>query len=94
MKKGITIAQFIEKAKQEVKDLRGIGVDGLMFVKQNTIVPHVLQFSSFNNINFMLQHFSFYELFLLNASSKTGTPLFTFDDRETEEVHLLLLCVT
>jgi protein FAM50 len=87
VKKGITIAQFIEKAKQEIKDLRGIGVDSLMFVKQNTIVPHVLfQFSSFNNINFVLQHFSFYELFLLNASSKTGTPLFTFDDRETEEV--------
>jgi protein FAM50 len=42
VRKGLTIAQFMDRVKQDWKELKGVGVDNLMFVKDNLIVPHVI----------------------------------------------------
>jgi len=64
--KGTTIGRFLDLIKQEFKDLRGVSVDNLMFIKEDLIIP---------------QHYSFYELILSKARGKSG-PLFHFDVHE------------
>lgn len=41
VKKGSTIEAFLYKVQQEWKELKRINVDNLMFVKEDTIIPHV-----------------------------------------------------
>jgi protein FAM50 len=41
IQKGTSIGRFLELAKQEFKELRGVSSDGLMFVKEDSILPHV-----------------------------------------------------
>lgn len=50
VKKGWAISKFLEKARTDVKELRGHTSDALMLVKEDYIVP---------------QHLTFYELMLL-----------------------------
>jgi len=66
LKKGTTVAQFLDKVRQEFRDLRGVSVDGLMFIKEDLIIPHF---------------YSFYDLILMRARGKSG-PLFHFDVHE------------
>jgi protein FAM50 len=65
--KGQTIGQFLEKARKdlvsEFHELRGLGGDGLMYIKEDLIIPH---------------HYSFYDLIVTKARGKSG-PLFHFD---------------
>ncbi|KXS11489.1 XAP5-domain-containing protein [Gonapodya prolifera JEL478] len=81
-KKGDSIAQFLEKVRQQWHQLRGVNVDNLMFIKEDLIIPH---------------HYTFYD-FILNKSRGKSGPLFSFDVRddvrlvldasvETEEAH-------
>ncbi|KAJ2636295.1 hypothetical protein GGF44_003163 [Coemansia sp. RSA 1694] len=62
-RKGDTIAQFLEKCKAQVPELRATSVDGLVYVKEDLIIPH---------------HYSFYDFILNKARGKSG-PLFSFD---------------
>ncbi|MCO5554334.1 hypothetical protein L7F22_007863 [Adiantum nelumboides] len=62
-KKGDTIAQFLEKCRQQFPELRGVSVDSLMYIKEDLIIPH---------------HFSFYDFIVSKARGKSG-PLFSFD---------------
>ena len=47
-KKGDTVAQFLEKCRQQFPELRGISVDNLMYIKVlfpfSRIPPHALTF--------------------------------------------------
>jgi len=65
--KGTTIGTFLHKVKSnlsdEFKELRNIGSDQLMYIKEDLIIP---------------QHFSFYDLIITKARGKSG-PLFHFD---------------
>ncbi|KAJ3313326.1 hypothetical protein HDU93_004902, partial [Gonapodya sp. JEL0774] len=81
-KKGDSIAQFLEKVRQQWHQLRGVNVDNLVFIKEDLIIPH---------------HYTFYD-FILNKSRGKSGPLFSFDVRddvrllldasvETEEAH-------
>jgi len=63
LKKGTTVAHFLDKVREEFRDLRGVSVDGLMFIKEDLIIPH---------------NYSFYDLILMKARGKSG-PLFHFD---------------
>lgn len=40
-KKGDTIAQFLEKCRQQFPELRMVSVDSLMYIKEDLIIPHV-----------------------------------------------------
>lgn len=46
VKKGITISKFLEVVRQEfTRELRAVGVDDLIYVKEDLIIPHVCFFS-------------------------------------------------
>ncbi|RUP49514.1 XAP5, circadian clock regulator-domain-containing protein [Jimgerdemannia flammicorona] len=62
-KKGDTIAQFLEKCRQQFHQLRGINVDNLIYIKEDLIIPH---------------HYTFYDFIINKARGKSG-PLFNFD---------------
>ncbi|KAJ2807854.1 hypothetical protein H4S07_003513 [Coemansia furcata] len=62
-RKGDTVAQFLDKCKAQVPELRTTSVDGLVYVKEDLIIPH---------------HYSFYDFILNRARGKSG-PLFSFD---------------
>ncbi|KAJ1891735.1 alpha-1,6- mannosyltransferase [Kickxella alabastrina] len=62
-RKGDTIAQFLDKCKAQVPELRSATVDGLVYVKEDLIIPH---------------HYSFYDFIVNKARGKSG-PLFSFD---------------
>lgn len=62
-KKGDTVAQFLEKCRQQFPELRGVSVDNLMYIKEDLIVP---------------QHYTFYNFIVNKARGKSG-PLFNFD---------------
>jgi len=63
--KGSSVGRFLDVVKQECKELRGVSVDSLMFIKDDYILPH---------------HFSFYELHLGRVKGKGGGLLFNFDE--------------
>ncbi|KAJ1648579.1 hypothetical protein LPJ64_000159 [Coemansia asiatica] len=65
-RKGDSIAQFLDKCRRQVPDLRNATVDGLLYVKEDLIIPH---------------HYSFYDLIVSKARGKSG-PLFSFDVHE------------
>ncbi|CAO3566422.1 unnamed protein product [Mortierella alpina] len=65
-KKGDTIAQFLEKCRQQFQQLRGVSIDNLMYVKEDLIIPH---------------HYTFYDFIINKARGKSG-PLFSFDVHE------------
>ncbi|KAJ1960029.1 hypothetical protein GGI12_004025 [Dipsacomyces acuminosporus] len=62
-KKGDTIAQFLEKCRSQVPELRSSSVDGLVYIKEDLIIPH---------------HYTFYDFIVNKARGKSG-PLFSFD---------------
>jgi len=39
--RGTSIEQFLELARKEFTELRGVAVENLMFVKEDAIIPHV-----------------------------------------------------
>lgn len=41
VKKGTNIDKFLELVRQEFKELRGVSVENLIFVKEDLIIPHV-----------------------------------------------------
>lgn len=65
--KGATIGQFLERARRDIveqfHELKAIGSEGLMYVKEDLIIP---------------QHYTFYDLIVTKARGKSG-PLFHFD---------------
>jgi len=61
--KGDDIGTFLEKCRQQFPELRGIGVDNLMYIKEDLIIPH---------------HYTFYDFMINKARGKSG-PLFNFD---------------
>ena len=63
VKKGFSIEQFIDAVRHQVPALRSFSSDGLMYVKEDLILPHNL---------------TFYELIANKARGKSG-PLFHFD---------------
>lgn len=67
MKKGDTIGQFLQSClldlRKEFHELRGVGADSLIYVKEDLIIPH---------------HHSFYDFIVTKARGKSG-PLFNFD---------------
>lgn len=65
-RKGDTIAQFLEKCRQQFQQLRGVSIDNLMYVKEDLIIPH---------------HYTFYDFIVNKARGKSG-PLFSFDVHE------------
>lgn len=64
--KGFTIEQFLNKCREQVKELRGCSPDQLIYVKEDLIMPHSI---------------TFYELIVSKARGKSG-PLFQFDVHE------------
>ncbi|XP_006029390.1 protein FAM50A [Alligator sinensis] len=70
MKKGNTIQQFLQKAleilRKDFSELRSAGVEQLMYIKEDLIIPH---------------HHSFYDFIVTKARGKSG-PLFNFDVHE------------
>ncbi|KAG1702020.1 hypothetical protein DVH05_010508 [Phytophthora capsici] len=65
--KKTTIGKYLELVKQqlvtEFAELRGVGAENLIYVKEDLIIPH---------------HYSFYDLIVTKARGKSG-PLFHFD---------------
>ena len=66
VKKGTTIEKFLEMVRKEFRQLRGVSVEDLVYVKEDLIIP---------------QHYSFYDLIVTKARGKSG-PLFHFDVHE------------
>ncbi|XP_071657392.1 protein FAM50A [Patagioenas fasciata] len=70
MKKGNTVQQFLQKAleilRRDFSELRSAGVEQLMYIKEDLIIPH---------------HHSFYDFIVTKARGKSG-PLFNFDVHE------------
>mmetsp|Transcript_32013 Transcript_32013/g.74615 ORF Transcript_32013/g.74615 Transcript_32013/m.74615 type:complete len:299 (-) Transcript_32013:314-1210(-) len=66
VKKGWTIEKFLNKCREQVKELRNASPDQLMYVKEDLILPHGT---------------TFYELITNKARGKSG-PLFNFDVHE------------
>ncbi|ORY90908.1 XAP5, circadian clock regulator-domain-containing protein [Leucosporidium creatinivorum] len=62
-KKGDSIAQFLEKCRQQFPELRAVSVDNLMYIKEDLIVPH---------------HYTFYDFIVNKYRGKSG-PMFSFD---------------
>uniref|UniRef100_A0A2K5E1S7 Family with sequence similarity 50 member A n=1 Tax=Aotus nancymaae TaxID=37293 RepID=A0A2K5E1S7_AOTNA len=67
MRKGNTMQQFLQKAleilRKDFSELRSAGVEQLMYIKEDLIIPH---------------HHSFYDFIVTKARGKSG-PLFSFD---------------
>lgn len=63
VKKGDTISTFLEKARQQFPELRGVNVDNMMYIKEDLIIPG---------------HYTFYDFIVNKARGKSG-PLFNFD---------------
>ncbi|KIM20468.1 hypothetical protein M408DRAFT_333795 [Serendipita vermifera MAFF 305830] len=63
VKKGDKISTFLEKARQQFPELRGVSVDNMMYIKEDLIIPH---------------HYTFYDFIVNKARGKSG-PLFNFD---------------
>jgi len=63
VKKGWTIETFLNKCREQVKELRNCSPGDLMYVKEDLILPHST---------------SFYDLIVNKARGKSG-PLFQFD---------------
>lgn len=67
MKKGNTMQQFLQRAleilRKDFSELRSAGVEQLMYIKEDLIIPH---------------HHSFYDFIVTKARGKSG-PLFNFD---------------
>ncbi|KAE9361059.1 hypothetical protein PF008_g1419 [Phytophthora fragariae] len=65
--KKTTIGKYLELVKQqlvtEFAELRGVGAENLIYIKEDLIIPH---------------HYSFYDLIVTKARGKSG-PLFHFD---------------
>uniref|UniRef100_A0AAV1TA79 FAM50A/XAP5 C-terminal domain-containing protein n=1 Tax=Peronospora matthiolae TaxID=2874970 RepID=A0AAV1TA79_9STRA len=65
--KKTTIGKYLELVKQqlvsEFAELRGVGAENLIYIKEDLIIPH---------------HYSFYDLIVTKARGKSG-PLFCFD---------------
>lgn len=65
--KGTSIGQFVDKCRKDLCDafheLRALSSDGLMYIKEDLIIPHT---------------FTFYDLIIRKARGKSG-PLFHFD---------------
>ncbi|KAH7476954.1 hypothetical protein PRIC1_000966 [Phytophthora ramorum] len=65
--KKTTIGKYLELVKQqlvsEFAELRGVGSENLIYIKEDLIIPH---------------HYSFYDLIVTKARGKSG-PLFHFD---------------
>eukprot|EP00871_Galdieria_phlegrea_P005035 jgi/Galph1/5532/GphlegSOOS_G4172.1 len=66
-KKGTTIGKFLARVQMQVASFRHIGVEDLMFVKEDMIIPH---------------HISFYDLISTKIVGKCG-PLFHFNVYES-----------
>lgn len=65
VRKGDTIGAFLSQVKETIEDIRHVGTSDLLFVKEDTIIPH---------------HFTFYELLTTRAiNAKTGRLLFDLD---------------
>ncbi|RSH86534.1 uncharacterized protein EHS24_004801 [Apiotrichum porosum] len=62
-KKGDDIAAFLSKCRAQIPELRGMGIDNLMYIKEDLIIPH---------------HYTFYDFIINKARGKSG-PLFNFD---------------
>ncbi|GEM09190.1 hypothetical protein Rt10032_c07g3207 [Rhodotorula toruloides] len=62
-KKGDTIAQFLDKCRQQFPELRSVSVDNLMYIKEDLIIPH---------------HYTFYDFIVNKYRGKSG-PMFNFD---------------
>lgn len=54
---------LLPRSVDEFHELRGLGSDSLMYIKEDLIIPH---------------HYSFYDLIVTKARGKSG-PLFHFD---------------
>uniref|UniRef100_A0A8C2VQ11 FAM50A/XAP5 C-terminal domain-containing protein n=1 Tax=Chinchilla lanigera TaxID=34839 RepID=A0A8C2VQ11_CHILA len=67
MKKGNTMRQFLQKAleilRKDFSEFKSAGVEQLMYIKEDLIIPH---------------HHSFYDFIVTKARGKSG-PLFNFD---------------
>nr|CAB3244498.1 protein FAM50A [Phallusia mammillata] len=67
MKKGNSVQQFLikclEQLRQDFSELKSTGVEHLMYVKEDLIIPH---------------HYTFYDFIMTKARGKSG-PLFSFD---------------
>jgi len=63
VRKGDTIDQFLNKCREQVRELRACSTDQLIYVKEDLIMPHSV---------------SFYDLIINKARGKSG-PLFSFD---------------
>uniref|UniRef100_A0A667XPM7 Family with sequence similarity 50 member A n=1 Tax=Myripristis murdjan TaxID=586833 RepID=A0A667XPM7_9TELE len=67
MRKGNTIQSFLQRAlevlRKDFSELRSAGVEQLMYIKEDLIIPH---------------HHSFYDFIVTKARGKSG-PLFSFD---------------
>lgn len=61
--KGYTVSQFLNRCREQVKELRNASPADLMYVKEDLILPHST---------------TFYELIVNRARGKSG-PLFSFD---------------
>lgn len=62
-RKGDSIADFLERCRQQLHQLRHLRADNLLYVKEDLIIPH---------------HYTFYDLIVSKARGKSG-PLFHFD---------------
>jgi len=66
VRKGDSIGAFLKAVRDqlapEFRELRALGTDGLMYIKEDLILPH---------------HYTFYELIINKARGKSG-PLFDF----------------
>ncbi|KAJ2764404.1 hypothetical protein IWQ56_004497, partial [Coemansia nantahalensis] len=62
-KKGDTVAQFLDKCREQVPELRAASADSLVYVKEDLVIPH---------------HYTFYDFIVNKARGKSG-PLFSFD---------------
>ena len=64
MKKGNTMQQFLQKAleilRKDFSELRSAGVEQLMYIKEDLIIPH---------------HHSFYDFIVTKARGKSGESL-------------------
>eukprot|EP00013_Stygamoeba_regulata_P024450 CAMPEP_0177647976 /NCGR_PEP_ID=MMETSP0447-20121125/10583_1 /TAXON_ID=0 /ORGANISM="Stygamoeba regulata, Strain BSH-02190019" /LENGTH=372 /DNA_ID=CAMNT_0019150589 /DNA_START=48 /DNA_END=1166 /DNA_ORIENTATION=+ len=85
--KGTSIAKFLDMVRNEFRELRGLSVDDLIYIKEDLIIP---------------QHYTFYDLIVTKARGKSG-PLFKFDVHddvrvtsdarvETDESHAGKVC--
>ncbi|CEQ39065.1 SPOSA6832_00554 [Sporobolomyces salmonicolor] len=72
-KKGDTIAQFLEKCRQQFPELRSISVDNMMYIKEDLIIPHHYTFSPTDHHIFPADDF------IVNKYRGKSGPMFNFD---------------